>query len=348
MAISAIRFKMLDKQTDVATTDFQSANSSDILNSPNMDTKDLTADMRDFFENDLQVASVKPANTIDKLTRASKDAMGSIKDIGSFSSKDIDGLISGLLGGSPIAKQLFGKLGPKCQTKGLGSGGFGKPYDFNLNCGGGNRKGKKDGCTSADYGNVLNSLTGGAYNSTFTDLNKVLQNLISLSKFGYDMNMCGVFSALGMGANNNVLSRASGALLGHLGNTGNLLGVFDLAGSSGGLHTLIENPSGITGVFKNFKIPSEIREGNYSDFSDRLTGSMQMFDENWNSSGYDGMISTSFDNGYNAEVDEVFRAKQLGYSFDTDNMDAAPTDDHAFMTAAYSMNNNSSMMEFFG
>lgn len=341
MTISAIRFKNLDKSTDVAISDFIGTKSNDIFNSPNMDTRDLTEDMKSFFENSLQVAKVNPPSAIDTLSRVGKDALGTIKDIGTLSGKDIDSLIGTLLGNNPKAKQLFSKLGPKCQSKGLGSGGFGKPYDTSINCGGGKRKGAKNGCTSSAYADVLNSATGGAYNVVATDLNAALSNLISMSKFGYDMNMCGVFAALGLNGDKNMLSRASGSLLGYLGSSGNTLGVFDLAGASAGLHTLIENPSGITGVFKNFTVPGEIKASGLSGLSDRLTGSMELFSDTWNASGYDGMLSTNFSDGYNAGVAGVFQAKQFDTSFSANSLDVIPSDDHAYMSTAYSMSENS-------
>lgn len=345
MAIAAQRFKMLDKQTNVATTDFQSASSSDIFNSPNMAFKDLTTELQSFLKSDIQVPKIDVAAAKDKLARAGKDALGTIKDVGALSGKDIDKAIESLMAGFPQAQGLFSKMGPKCQTKGLSSGGLGKPYDTDINCGGKSRKGKKTGCNGAEYGNVLNKLTGGAYNATHTDLNKALTSLMALSKMGYDMNLCGVFSALSGGLDNNVLSRASGALLAHLGSSSNVLGVFDLAGASGGLHTLIENPSGISNVFKNFKMPEEIKQGSLSDFSDRLTGSMEMFSDSWNASGYDGMLSTGFSDVFNPEVNDVFQAKQLNYTFG-EELNAPAVDDMSFMATAYSMNNNSNMMDF--
>jgi len=154
-----------------------------------------------------------------------------------------------------------------------------------------------------------------------------------------------VFSALTGDLDKDVLSRASGALLGHLGSSGNVLGVLDLAGASTGLHTLIENPSGIATAFKNFSIPSEIKLGSLNGFSDRLTGAMELYSDSWNQSSYDGMLSTSYADGYNPQVNEVFQSKLLDNTIGLD-LDVPVIDDHAFMSAAYGMNNNSDLRDF--
>lgn len=340
MAISAIRFKALDQQTNVAIADFLSAKSSDILNSPNLNLKVPDANTETLFQNVNQVKDLIPKGAVDTAIRTAKDAMGSIRDIGSFSTKDIDSLIGGLLSGNAVAKGLFSKLGSKCSTKGLSSGKIGKPYDQNVDCGGKKRKGKKDGCNSSEYANVINKLTNGAYASTYKDLNGALQNLVALSKYGYDMNLCGVFSALTGDLDKDVLSRASGALLGYLGGTSNVLGVLDLAGSSAGLHTLTENPDGIKNVFYNFKMPPEVAGKDMVDLNTRFIGAIELFDDGWKSSKFDGMVSTSYSDGYNADVDTLYMCARTNRTVDENNLNSVPVNDFDFMSAGYTMNNS--------
>lgn len=337
MTIAANRFKNLDNQFNIGITNFLSAADDAILNIPDINVNVITPELADFINKSLQTPVVKPSSIADSTVRAAKNALGAIKNLSSLSTKDIDKLVSGLLGGNASAQSLFNKLGPKCSTKGLSTGKLGKPYDANIDCNGKKRKGNSKGCTSSEYSNVLNKLTNGRYEATSKDLNSALQNLVALSKYGYDVNLCGVFTELSTGLGKNLLSRASGALLGHLGLTSNPLGVFDLAGASAGLHSLIENPGAITGVFKNFKIPSEIPGKDLSGFCDRLTGSMTLIKDDWNKSAYDGMISTSFSSEFNSSVDTVFKAKQTGNSFSITNLNTPIIGDDTFLATAYSM-----------
>jgi hypothetical protein len=346
MTISASRFKSLDQQTNVPIADFLAANSSAIYNSLNQTATEVTAEMKAFFESSSQTSSVRVAEAADALVRGGKNAMGAIRDIGSFSGKDIDKLVSGLFKDNPKAQAVFNKLGPKCQTKGLGTGSIGKPYSLDVDCGGKKRKGKKDGCNSSEYADILNKATNGQYGAAFKDTNTALQNLVSLSKFGYDVNLCGVFSALTGDLDKNVLSRASAAVMGHLATSGNVLGVFDLAGASAGLHTAKEYPGVIKDTFNNFVKPSEVKKSDLPDVADRLMGSMELIKETWTASEWDSMLSTAETGDYNNEVDEVLRAKQLGYSFGGNNLDVIPSSDFSYMATAYAMNNSSGIELF--
>lgn len=337
MTMQAKRFKSLDNQTLVGVVDFLSTKSSEIYNSVNTAAKEITTDMQSFFENTLQVKAIKPSVIIDNTVRAGKDAMGAVRDIGGFSEKDINKLVESLIPDNPAARSLFTKLGPKCSSKGLSSGAIGKPFDTSVDCGGKKRKGKRNGCNSSEYANVLNKLTGGEYNATYKDVNGALQNLVSLSKFGYDVNLCGVFSALSGDLDGKVLSRAGGALLGYLGGNGNTFGVMDLANSSAGLHILKELPGGITTAFTNFKMPSDILGRDIYNLAQRYTGAMQLLDDKWDKSKHDGMESISLTGTYNQHVDALLKAQRLNVRLDTSNLDAIPTDSSTFTSAAYSL-----------
>jgi hypothetical protein len=337
MTIKAERFKSLDNQTLIGVADFISAKSSDIYNSVNTAAKEITDDVRSFFENTLQVTTVKPSVIIDKTVRAGKDAMGAVRDIGGFSDKDINKLVESLIPDNPAARSLFTKLGPKCSSKGLSSGAIGKPFDTSVDCGGKKRKGKRNGCNSSEYANVLNKLTDGEYSATYKDVNGALQNLVSLSKFGYDVNLCGVFSALTGDLDSKVLSRAGGALLGYLGGNGNTFGLMDLANSTAGLHILKEIPGGITTAFTNFKFPTDVLGRDIYSLAQRYTGAMQLLDDNWDKSKHDGMESISLTGKYNEHVDALLKAQRLNVRLDTSNLDAIPTDSSTFTSAAYSL-----------
>lgn len=336
MSIAAERFKFLDKETTVAIANFQEAASSAIYNSPNLNFPDIDSDLASFFENDLQVSKIDLSKAKDAATRVARDALGAIKDIKGLSEKDINKAIAAMIPSNSTAQSIFAKLGPKCQTKGLATGNLGKPYDLDINCGGKNRKGKKDGCNSAAYANVLNKATNGAYNATHSDLNSALRNIVALSKFGYDMNMCGVFTALTGDLSNDVLSRASGALLGHLGNTGNVLGFLDLSGASAGLHALTENPLGLRSVLNNFKRPEEIKEADLRSLYRRMEGGLELFDEGWDQSDFDGMLNADLTDGSNEDLQAMLEAAAADVTVTEDDLDAVPDSNLSFMASAYS------------
>lgn len=340
MTISATRSKSLDEQTNVSVKDFVAANSSGIYNSPNQTENEVTPEMKAFFESSVQSGAVKVKEAVDALSRGGKNIMGKVRDIGSYSGKDIDKLVSGLLKDKPQAQVLFNKLGPKCQVKGLGTGSIGKPYDLDVDCNGKSRKGKKAGCNSSEYADVINKATGGAYGASFKDTNSALQNLVALSKFGYDMNLCGVFSALTGDLNKDALSRASAAVLGHLAHSGNVLGVFDLSNSLAGLHTAKEYPGAVRDTFTHFTTPNEVKKSKLPEVAERLTASAELLKDKWDKSGHDGMLSTSETGVYNAAVAEVLHSKQTEQSFSVAALDTVPYSDASFMATAYSMNSS--------
>lgn len=336
MTVQAVRYKFLDTETDVAVADFLSNNSSSILNSPNVDYTAMSPDVQSFISSENQIPNVVLPTIPDPTVRPTKSIFGKIKDVASYSSKDIDSMIGGLLPSNPLAQGAYKLLATNCKTNSFKNFSLGKPYDTNIDCNGKKRKGVSGGCSSPQFGNVLNKLTNGAYNATFNDLNASLKNLVNLASFGYDMNMCGVFNALSTGMGKDILSRASGYLLGSLGSSGNIMGVMDLAGASAGLHTVLENPSGISDTLTNFKMTSEIPQYTLPDFSDRLTGSMELFSPTWANSDYDDLNSVAFSDDYNSDLDDVFSSKTLSNVISADDLDSVPSDDFTFMAGGYS------------
>lgn len=339
MTIQATRFKVLDKQTKLGVSDFLAIKDSGILNSPDADFKTIDQITQELIANTVQQVEITPPSIVDTAIRSAKDGLSAIVDIGKYSSKDLDKMIGSLVGGNSLAQNLFGKLSPGCSKNSLSSGKFGKPFKNKVDCGGKTRLGKGSACKTSDISDVLGKATNGLFSATGTDLNAALQKIIGLSKLGYDANFCGTFTSLAVGVEKSVTSKASGVLLSHLGNTSNLLGVFDLANSSAGLSPLIESPGGIKSVFNNLKPSAEILQKNFSNTSDRLTGSMEMFKPDWNKSSLDGMLSTSFSGVYNSTVDSYFKAKQLSTTVNPSQLDNIVTDDHAFMSTAYTLGN---------
>jgi hypothetical protein len=337
MAIAAKRFKFLNEETNVAVSDFIS-NTSDIFNSVNNEVKQLLGTTEDFIKGavkDSGIQGLKDKIPKDEI-REVKQLYGNLKDLTKFSTKDIDNAIKDLLPDNPVVQSAFGKLSGSCKTKALSKGGLGKPYDANINCNGKSRKANAGSCNSGELSNVLNKLTNGSYNAEFSDMNRNLKNLMALSSYGYDMNMCGVFGALSGSLNKDLLSRASGALLGQLSSGKNVLGILDLAGASAGLHTLLEYPKGITDSLTNFKNPIEFLERDQVELGDRFKGAMTLFKDGWDKSDVDDLLSLSSVESYNSELDTTLSCGRLGNSFTEDELDEVFEDDDSVFSAAYS------------
>ena len=337
MSIPSRRQEILDGENNVATSEFQNQTDSGVYNSPNLEEKSLSPEGQAVIETDTQSETITFEKIKDTTTRAAKDAMGKVRDISKLSGKDIDGIIGGMLPNNPQAQSLFNKLADKCKSRGLGSGNIGKPFDKNMSCGSGQkRQSGRPGCNTSEYANVINKLTNGQYQSNYFDLNKALANLVGLSKFGYDMNMCGVFSALSNNLDPAVLSRASGALLGYVGGAGNVLGFLDLSKSQPGLHALRENPSGLNSVFTNFKLPKETRERDLVGLSQQVDAGAQLYDDGYNVSYHDGVSSVAYSDGYNPDLDKMYQAHASNNSVSADNPDAVPDNAVIYSAAAYS------------
>jgi hypothetical protein len=335
VSIPAKRFQFLDQETDVAVADFFSAKDAAILSSPNLEVPDISDDMQNFFSQLTQAAETAETPS-DDLLRQAKGAMGSFKSLGTLSTKDVQSQISGLIPNNPIAQNAFKQLSTSCQANSQKRISPMKPYNAKVSCGAKSRIGKDSGgCAPGSFGDLLNKLTGGAYKNTVSDRNKILQNLLNLTGMGYSMNMCGVFGALSTGVDLNVLSRASGLMFSELGSTKNTLGVFDLAGASAGLAALKEVPSGISNFLGKYINPTEVKENSYGDLGDRLTGSMELFDPNWNKSSFDGSLSTGFSDTFSPDLDKLFSSKAMDRTITASSLNDIPDDDMGFMSMAY-------------
>lgn len=336
MTVTAKRFKFLNEETNVAISDFVT-NTSDIFNSVNNEVKELLGTTEDFIKGAIKDSGIQglkdqiPKDSI----REVKQLYGNLKDITKFSTKDVDKAIRDLLPDNPIVQSAFGKLSGSCKNKALGKGGLGKPYDANINCNGKKRQANSGSCNSGELSNVLNKLTNGSYQSEYSDLNRNLKNLVALSSYGYEMNMCGVFGALSGSLNKDLLSRASGALLGQLASGKNTLGILDLASSSAGLHTLLEYPKGVMDSLTNFAIPLDILEKGQGELAERFTGAMTLFKDGWDKSEVDDLLSLSSIESYNSDLDETLSCTRLGNSFTEDGLDDFFDDDNSVFSAAY-------------
>lgn len=342
MAIAARRFNFLDHETSIPFSDLLNSNSSDILNSPLNDLKEMKSGVEGFLKKDFDVpGSVKDMASglkdgASDLIRESKGALGTLKDVTGSMQKDIDGAIGDLFPDNPAVKSAYGKLSQNCRSSGASFAGLGKPYDISMACGAKKTAANKSAkCGSAAFNNVLNAATDGEYNNQARDLNKVLSSLVGLSKMGYDLNMCGVFDVLGAGLSGDLLSRASGSLMGSIGASGNLLGAFDLAKSSAALWPTQIMPGGLKGIFSNMDIPAGFIDADMAETQERLFGSAELFDAEWDKSTFDDMASIEqMGEDYNADLDKLLYCKSTDRVYDFD-LDAIPEDNDIFIASAY-------------
>lgn len=348
--ISAQRFKVLDKETNVGVANFTSGLDSSILNSAQNALQAVSPSLDSLIESSIQkglqeLEQTKDAFKVDDIlsgvTRAAKDIGGRVSDLLSLPESKLNELMSDIADGNPqITKSLMGIM-KSCSARGMGQGLPGKPYDPSINCGAGKigvgTSGSAASCNASSYGNLLNKLTGGSYSSIFSDLNKQLKKVMSLAGYGYNLGMCGVFGALTSGMSNDVLSRASGGLLSVMGKAGNTNAVLDIAASSVGLVPLLSNPTAIEGFLGNYKKPSNVKESMLPNLADRTLAGLELIDEHWAVSGYDAGISIAKTAGRTADLKQTFSSKLTNKSFGSSSLDIAASDDMDFMFASYAM-----------
>lgn len=345
MAISAKRFMTLDEETNLAGADFLAELDNVILNSPNIELPELPDDLGSMIRSKLPEIKVPDLSNLDikaGLDRVSKGLRGVSSDLKKYNKLDLGKKLGAMFPDTPSGKDAaaaFKLIDDKCAARGTKKKkiNLGKPFDTDINCNGKKRKGKTGGCSASSFKNVLDKITGGKYKSTFNDLNNVLTSLVNLSLYGYDMNMCGVFSALSgsMGSiPNNVLSRAAGAMISELGPSGNVLGVLDLASSSAGLDALLEYPSAIESVCENFTLPDEIMESDLYDFSSRFMGGMDLLDMGWDMAGDIPSVASLGD--FNDEVSDMFLSDVMNRNpLSEDALGQAFDDSFDSFTSAY-------------
>lgn len=371
MAISAKRFTGLDEETNTAIADFFTVDNTAILNSANNEIKQITSALKEFIDSasqaididsimktaseleaEAEAAAASVGSAIEEGTRMVKGAMSEAMNMASLAEAEVEGFVSdissglesvigGTLEGAASIVQAGAMLSQLSKTCKHSSGryrGYGRPYGNQTNCNGRTRKSNSRSACSSNtnsLANILNKLTKGDFKGLFTDLDAVLRSIMALAGMGYDLNMCGVFGALAMAiSNNNISSRASAGLLSGLNSNHNTFGVLDLAGSSAGLHTVLEKPNAVYDTTYAYRIPNEIRQREYSAFADRSVGALELFDGDWNSSSYDNGLSISKMSGRSNDFATIMNSRARANVYDASRLDTVPSDDFGFMNMA--------------
>jgi polyhydroxyalkanoate synthesis regulator phasin len=343
MAIPSKRFNFLTEDTNISTADFFHTDGLKILNSPNNEFKEIKEELEGFVKNKVQALkseiedAVKP---IEEKVRKTKDLLDDLVEEGEITVKNIESMVKDLMPTSVLGQSKLSSMSNSCKKSMVSKRPSGKNASASTTCNGNKNNttnkcgGKGNSGGGGDvFGSAISDFTGGDFKSSFSDPLASLTSLTSLSSMGYDLNMCGIFSSLSKGMDNNITSKASGSLLGELGTKGNVIGMLDLANSSAGLHTKLENPSGTNTMLKGYKTPDDVKENNISALSDRFTGAMEIFNEDWNKSTYDGGLSNQ--GIKNSDLQHMFHIKSLSNSFDSNSLNTIPSDDASFLSAVF-------------
>ena len=289
MAIPAVRFSVFDTDTNLPISDLTSVEYGGVLNNPILtELADMTAKFEDITKNlfdTKDLLSFDFQKKFDETVFEVKGILGGIKDFAKSTISQVENFIKDLFPNNPIAQSIFSQMTEKCRKSAMSKQGFGKPYDVGYKCGGKTRGSGNRGCTTSSFSNLLNQITGGAYNGIHQDLNSALKALMGLASFGYRMNMCGVFNALASGfglGDKGFLARAGAGVLSVLGNIKNPLGVFDLASTTAalGLNIAAELPNAAKSVFDSVA-GNFFPKKDLESVGERMLGSAEIFDSGY-------------------------------------------------------------------
>ena len=338
MAISAKRFQCLSGETDPIYGDLLTGGDAN-YNSVTNELMDISGDMSKFIESadtnipDPQSLLDEAKENLNEITpdidlgaplREAKGLMGGLRDMSGLAPKALEQSVAGMLPNNQLAQSSFNKLARQCKNNAGGYGGLGKPYSPSMNCNGRNKKAGSGGCSSSSFGDILSKLTNGDFSGVFRDLNALLGSLFGLSKYGYNLNMCGVFGSLtnSLDGAGEVASRASAGLLSALSLDQNINGITDLAGTvvRDGLTPWLEVPGSANMVMAGVSMPDDLMERDYSQMAERIMGSAEAVDNDWTTSDYMGSdVLTMIDN---PGAKDIFESNVMGNIADADDLDA--------------------------
>ena len=295
MAIPATRFTFLDKDTNLATSDFFKAGNLGTLNAVIQDVTKITSQLKNLVGNNGKnaiSAALNLASNSPGLQRLAKDGFSSVMDVTGLNStgvtsfcqealssvKEIQGTVSSTVSAitnlSTAAQQTV--LGAVNSVSGLAN-------TVGLN--GITTKINSINSDITGMSNVINKVTNGNYTTTFGN-NITLSNLITgICTQGYSGGLPNVFSSISNSINNNGVMLSSGnVLIKNFSKTGNTAGMMDIIDSSIG-NSLKSVNSNITQlVTKGFSIPTTSSKEDNISLGSSFINSMTSLDDKWNKS----------------------------------------------------------------
>jgi len=355
MSIPAIRNKFLTQETHVGVIDLSAPLPSDPYNLPGTDALEIDLDLGEFTSPLSQTLPKVKTDFIDETKRVSASGMSSIRDLSKLKDKDIQNEIGGFFPDNAAGNIMKG-LSKDCMSKGMNTFDLGRPYSPSVNCHGQPSFGRSGGCSNGSFTDMLNKLTGGEYGGKFSDINNILKGIVGLTKLGYDMSMCGVFTALankyGGALSKDMMGKAGASLLGFASASGNMKAVFDLSKSTVGPVAAIAgslNKQGVKNIMGIKTLPTGVVEKGLGNHADAVKESAWAFNNKWDVSPVDNIQSARQLDPSNHLSTKMFSAKALSKPVSSDNMDATPPGYFDMMAiAGKSLNQGAGKLKLFG
>lgn len=349
--IPAQRFKMLDEETNVASFSFIEDTGSEILNKSYDDALKLEEDGQDLLdmakENILDPAE-EALDTISDLVRESATQVTSAVDYIKGGPDRLSKWLGETIGVSQSSSDGVAKLLARCKGRGSSPGYNGKPFDFSYQCQGqtakvGNKGG--DNCNAANFTNVMDKMSGGEYKSSFKNVQGAMNTIMSLSNFGYNLGLCGIFGAVAdskgiSGALGEMeLGKAAGGLLGSLSASSKVSGWIDVAKESAtrDLAPLLSYPDAVKDMFSNFSIPDAFGERSLGTLGAMTTESVGGICPGWGDKNYMGSleyIDASDFEYISDEGQEVFSCLATDNDWGIGQLDDIPDSNHDFLLSS--------------
>lgn len=307
MALSATRFKILDQETNVATTDFTSLKSADVLNSPSISGINITASLTSMVSGALgdklksaisnatgKLGAAGKLNSLASLAksaskfasggigRIAKDGLSSIISVAGNTpaslAKSVDAALGASSGLSKITKNLApgdvssmlsGSLSVPTSLTQVTSGKFTSMIPGGLD--------KATGISS-----LVDKASGGAFGAVLSNVGNAQSIITSVGGAAIKSGMAGAFTALKTGhLDKNMLKNAGASLLKTAGESKNLLAIAEIANDalSIGINAIMPGvPKTIT---SGVKVPAGTSEPDYIKQYGVVKDSLDFTDPSW-------------------------------------------------------------------
>lgn len=349
MAIATKRFEFLDKETQVGSANFSKLLGSSIQNIDQNAFKTISSSLTTLLGTSLQLPSLPVTDLLSSfksIERIAKDSIGSIVDFSKMSSDELGSFTSLISKGKYDVSKSLGEILTSCSTGGGGLGYGGRPYLPSVGCGNGrfgvNYGGYGNNCSAANFSDLLGKMGANSTLRTFQDIAKALTALLSLSKKGYNLGLCGVFGSLvnssrftELGLNNTEYSKAAGILLNTLGVGQDSRGWIDVAAVSvtNNYSPLLTNPGAVTDLFNHYKLPAGISEHGLAATATATFETVASLNELWQSSRLESTLSLG-DYVPTDDLKSLAEVKLNDRAYSALDLDVAPSTDDDFFLAA--------------
>lgn len=336
MAIAAQRFKSLTDDFNIPVISFNSLKANELLNAPITEFKNLLSDAKDIVgqikgieQNILSTAK----NAVDEVSRITNNIYSTFTDLARLPETLIAGLIDDIFPNSTSSvKNLLKGMTQLCRNKALGSsfnigGKLPNPTCSGMSIG-------SSSCPPGPALNLINQATLSAITQGEKLLDNLLKQIVTLGNIGFGANLCGVFAAITQGiTSSSLLTASAGILLNQQGMSGNIQAVFDISKNLNDLPIVHDFPDTIKNIAENAIIPFGNFQNAALGMCDRVTGSLEAIDPNWNKNK-DGLLSISNLGLKNEELTQFFSSSSKNQTLDITSLNTIQTaPDSAFLSS---------------